>query len=92
MKVTTTRTYRSINRPLTILGVERRLFFVALGGAVATFNMFSSLLGGMGMFAVLFGFGRWASVRDPAILAIVLASSRQHAYYDPLKCTERGRL
>ena len=42
--------YRSINKPLTIWGVERRLFFLALLMGGATFNFFGSLIGGIFMF------------------------------------------
>ncbi len=79
------RVYRSINKPLTILGVERRLFFLALVMSGATFNFFGSLFGGGAMFALLYGFGLWASVHDPEILRIALNSAKQHASYDPSK-------
>ena len=39
--------YRSINRPLTILGAERRLFFLALAVGGGAFNLFGSLLTGL---------------------------------------------
>lgn len=40
------RVYKSMNRPLTILRAERRLFFVALISGAAVFNLMHSLLGG----------------------------------------------
>src|ERR1700675_1185382 len=40
--------YASINKPLTIGGADRRLFFVALVVAGATFTLFGSLLTGLG--------------------------------------------
>ena len=39
--------YRALNRPLTILGAERKLFFVAVTMAAAVFNMLDNLLGGL---------------------------------------------
>ena len=60
---------KSINRPLTIWGAERRLFFVALVMGATTFNFFGSLLGGLLMFGALLMFARWAysrRSRDPA--------------------------
>ncbi len=39
--------YRSISRPLTILGAERKLFFFAMCIGAATFNLLGSLLGGI---------------------------------------------
>lgn len=76
---------RSLNRPLTVLGVERRLFFVAAITGVTTFNFFGSLLGGLLMFASLFAFGRWATAHDPDILRTVLNSARLAAHFDPAK-------
>lgn len=77
------RLYRSLNKPLTILGVERKLFMLAAFMSAATFNMFGSLVSGLTMFAVLFGLGRWATRTDPQILRILLNSSRQKTHYDP---------
>ncbi len=77
--------HRSLNKPLTILGVERKLFFfVAVLGA-ATFNFFGSLLGGVVMFAVLYAAARLATTRDPEMLRIVLNASRFKTQYDPAK-------
>lgn len=77
--------YRSLNRPLTILGAERRLFFLALAVGGGAFNLFGSLLTGLLMFAVLYVFGRWATVADPRILRILLNSSKFRSRYDPAK-------
>ena len=77
--------YRSLNRPLTILGAERRLFFLALAMGGGAFNLFGSLLTGLLMFAVLYAFGRSATVADPRILRILLNSSKFRARYDPAK-------
>jgi len=77
--------HKSINKPLTIMGAERRLFFLALIMGGATFNFFGSLIGGIAMFAVLLAFGRWATATDPEILRIVLNSSQFKARYDPGK-------
>lgn len=48
------RVYKSINRPLTIWGAERRLFFLAMVVGAATFNFFGNLVGGVVMFAALY--------------------------------------
>jgi type IV secretory pathway TrbD component len=77
--------YRSLNRPLTILGAERRLFFLALVMGGATFNFFGSLLTGLAMFGSLYVFARWATVADPQILRILLNSSKFRSRYDPAK-------
>ncbi len=74
--------YKSINKPLTIWGVERRLFFLALIMGGATFNLFGSILSGLVMFAALFLLARWATATDPQILRILLNSARFKTQYD----------
>jgi hypothetical protein len=44
---------KSINKPLTIWAVERRLFFLTLIMGGATFNLFGSLPSGLVMFTAL---------------------------------------
>ena len=44
--------YRAINKPLTVWGAERRLFFLALIMGGATFNFFGSLVSGIVMYWV----------------------------------------
>lgn len=77
--------YKSVNKPLTIWGVDRRLFFVALVMGAATFTSLSTLLGGVIMFGSLYCFAHWASKTDPEILRILLNSSRFRRQYDPAK-------
>jgi type IV secretory pathway TrbD component len=80
--------YRSINKPLTIWGVERKLFFLALIMGAASFNFFSSLMGGLSMFIALYVFARWATATDPQLLRILLNSSSFKLRYDPAKRTD----
>ena len=77
--------YKSINKALTIWGVERRLFFLALIMGGATFNLFGSLLSGLVMFAALFFLARCATSVDMQMLRILLNSSRFKTQYDPGK-------
>jgi len=77
--------FRSLNRPLTILGAERKLFFFALVMGACVFNLFSSLLGALGMFLALYLFARWATRTDPEILRFLLNSTKIRAQYDPMK-------
>lgn len=77
--------FRSLNRPLTILGAERKLFFFALVMGACVFNLFSSVLGALGMFFALYLFARWATRTDPEILRFLLNSTKIHAQYDPMK-------
>ena len=79
------RVFKSINKVLTIWGVERRLFFLAAITGAATFNFFGSLAGGLVMFAALYGCARWATTTDPQILRILLNSSKFKTHYDPAK-------
>jgi type IV secretory pathway TrbD component len=77
--------FRSLNRPLTILGAERKLFFFALVMGACVFNLFSSVLGALGMFFALYLFARWATRTDPQILRFLLNSTKTRAQYDPMK-------
>jgi type IV secretory pathway TrbD component len=77
--------YASINLPLTVGGVDRRLFFVALILGAATFTFFGSLPAGLLMGLALYGGARWATARDPQLLRIVLRSASSRPRYDPGK-------
>jgi type IV secretory pathway VirB2 component (pilin)/type IV secretory pathway TrbD component len=77
--------YKALHRPLTIWGVDRRLFFLALLLGAATFNLFYSFLAGLLMFGGLYGFAFWATARDPEMLRILLASTQARCRYDPGK-------
>ena len=77
--------YGSINRPLTVWGADRRLFFVALVVGGATFTLFGSLFGGLLMFLALSVSARWVTQRDPQLLRIVLRSAAARRHYDPGK-------
>ena len=77
--------YKAIHRPLTVWGVERRLFFLALLVSAATFNLFSSFLGALLMFVALYACAVWSTKRDPQMLRILLSSSRFRTRYDAVK-------
>ena len=77
--------YRSISRPLTILRVERKLFFFAMCVGAGTFNLLGSLLGGMLMFLLLYFVASWATKTDSQILRILLTSAKVRTQYDPSK-------
>ena len=78
-------TYKALHRRLTIWGVERRLFFLAMLMGAATFNLFYSFLAGVLMFFSLYGFAWWATDKDPDMLRILLSSSRARRRFDPAK-------
>jgi len=71
------RVHRSLSRPLTILGAERKLFFFAMCLGAATLLMF----------LLLYFMARWATQTDPQILRFLLTAARLRAQYDPMKFT-----
>jgi len=77
--------FRALNTPLTLLGAERKLFFLALVMGAAVFNLLHTLLGGMLMFGLLYWFARWTTKTDPEILRLLLNSSKARVQYDPMK-------
>lgn len=77
--------YRALNRPLTIGGVERRLFLLAASVGLATMNLFSSAIAGLALFLVLFVLAQRVTAADPAMLRIILNASRYKTHYDPCK-------
>lgn len=74
--------FRALNRPLTILGVERRGFLLAATLDLAMRNAMNSLVTGGVVFAVGYGAGR----RDPDMIGI-LRAGRCPVRYDPGKWT-----
>jgi type IV secretory pathway TrbD component len=72
-------------RPLTLCGVERRLFFLALLLGAATFNLFYSLLAGLLVFALIYGVARASAAVDPQMLPIALRSIVSRPRYDAAK-------
>jgi type IV secretory pathway TrbD component len=76
---------RSLSRPLTILGAERKLFFFAMCLGAATFNLLGSLVGGFLMFFLLYFVARWATATDPQILRLLLRAAKLRSQYDPVK-------
>lgn len=79
--------HKALHRTLTLCGVDRRLFFLALLMGAATFNLFYSFLAGLLMFVGLYVFALWTTKRDPQMLRILLSSSRFRPRYDPAKHT-----
>jgi type IV secretory pathway TrbD component len=78
---------RSLSRPLTILGAERKLFFFAMCLGAGTFNLLNSLSGGVLIFLLLYVVARWATAADPQILKLLLRAAKFHRQYDPAKLT-----
>ena len=80
--------YPALNRPLTILGVERRGFLLSATLALAMWNAVNSLTAGGIIFAAGYGAGWLAGRRDPDMLAVLRAAARYPARHDPGKWAE----
>jgi len=77
--------FKAMNRPLTVLGAERRLFFVALISGGAIFSLLNSLLGGIGLFIVGVVIARIATKHDVEILRVLFNSGKFRRRYDPMQ-------
>ena len=77
--------FKAMNRPLTVLGAERRLFFVALVSGSTIFSLLHSLLGGIGLFIVCVIIARIVTKHDVEILRVLFNSGKFRRRYDPLK-------
>jgi type IV secretory pathway TrbD component len=80
--------FKAMNRPLTVLGAERRLFFVALISGGAIFSLLHSLFGGIALFTVGVLIARIATTHDVEILRVLFNSSKFRRRYDPMKAGE----
>jgi type IV secretory pathway TrbD component len=79
------KVYKAMNRPLTVLGAERRLFFVALITGGAVFSLMHSLVGGIVLFIVGVVIARIATKHDVEILRVLFNSGKFRRRYDPIK-------
>ncbi len=79
------RVYRSLHKPLTVLGVERGMLFTVAVLAGAVFNLMGSLLAALVIFAAGYVAARIATNTDPSILTIVFRSERLKTRYDAAK-------
>ena len=70
---------------LTVCGVDRRLFFLALLMGGATFNLFYSFWAGVLVFLGLYGFSLWATSHDQRHAADRSRILRSRRRYDPGK-------
>lgn len=77
--------YKALHRPLTLCGVDRRLFFLALLVGVAAFNLFYSFLAGCLLFAALYTTAWWSTGHDPQLLQILLRAGSLRTRYDAAK-------
>jgi type IV secretory pathway TrbD component len=76
------RVYRALLRPLTVLGVDRRLFFASLLAGAVTFNVFYSLVVGCLVFASIHAMARWSATHDPRMFQILIQNAGRKPRYD----------
>jgi type IV secretory pathway TrbD component len=83
--------YKTLNKPLMIMGVERTLFATALFTGAGFQVLFSSFLGAIVIFAILLYFARVATRRDPKMLVFLIQAMAGAflAEYDPCKYAPR---
>ena len=75
--------YRTLNKPMTLLGVERKLFFFILVVSFLLFHLTEALVPAVVLFGVLGAVARAATQADPQILRILINSNRFGTRYDP---------
>jgi type IV secretory pathway VirB3-like protein len=95
--MTTHPIYAAINKPLLLLGVDRRVCAAAIVAVLLPrivaalckqFGLFQSLLGLRGLFlgaalgAAIWAAGRISAARDPQFVSLILASARLRHRYD----------
>ena len=79
------KVFKSLHKPLTFMGIERRLFALTAVVAMGIFDLTSSLLATLVIFAGSAGFAYWATQKDPAFLTIVLKADSLKRRYDAAK-------
>ena len=76
---------RSLARPLTVMGCERRVFILTATFAAAAFNALNSLPAGLLIFAVGYAVGWFGTRSDPHMLPVAKAAAAAKVRYDPAK-------
>ena len=76
---------RSLSRPLTVLGCERRAFILSATFGAAAFNALGSLSVGLLLFVTGYAVGLFGTKRDPHMLLVARAAAEAKVRYDPAK-------
>ena len=76
---------RSLARPLTVMGCERRVFILAATFGAATFNVLDSLPAGLLLFVTGYAVGWLGTRSDPHMLQVARAAANAKVRYDPAK-------
>jgi type IV secretory pathway VirB3-like protein len=77
--------YKALDKPLTILFIDRRLFFCVVTVSAAVFDLFGKFIPGLVLFLALWCLARIISRSDPQMLRILINSGRFAVRYDPAK-------
>jgi type IV secretory pathway TrbD component len=76
--------YRAVNKPLTVGGVERRMFGIVMIGGLLVLIAFG-MTGAAITFGLLFVTARWATKEDYQLPRIVMTARRFRSVYDPAR-------
>ena len=79
---------RSLARPLTVMGCERRVFILSAMFGAAAFNALNSLPVGLLLFALGYVVGWFGTRNDPHMLFVARAAATAKVRYDPAKRPE----
>jgi type IV secretory pathway TrbD component len=74
-----------MNKPLTIMGTDRRLFFAALTVSAALWTGFDTLLGALICWGALLLVAQWITKTDPELPRIVMNNDKYRNSYDPMR-------
>ena len=77
--------YKAVNRPLLMMGCDRRLFFSAVVIGAAIWNMLNTLVGSLLTTVVMVLVARYITNTDPQLPRILLNSAKFAPEYDPFK-------
>jgi type IV secretory pathway TrbD component len=77
--------FRSLNRRMLLMGVERRLFFFLVTVCFGLFVVSNALLPSLLLFIILWAGVRYVENTDPQLLRIMLNSRKVAVRYDPAK-------
>jgi type IV secretory pathway TrbD component len=78
-------TYRVINKPLTICGADRRLFFLAVTVGAAVWIALETVIGGLVVIGGSVYFARLVTQKDPEMLRLIFNAAKYRSIYDPSK-------
>ena len=76
---------RSLSRPLTVAGCERRAFILSIMFGAVAWNLLNALLPGLLIAVVGYLIGWLGTRNDPHMLLVIRAAASDKPRYDPAK-------